>query len=500
MSMLWPLVSTCLSRGRDVAVVDDQRRYTYSQILGGSLFVAEAIDAATSRPHVGILLPTGGGFPIAQMACWFARRTAVPLNYLLSREEIQYIIADSDIDTIITVGPMLDLLGGESILPAGVKALKLENVDFTGIPPLRWPPLVQRDDLAVILYTSGTSGKPKGVMLTHGNLRSNVANSITHARMTSTDTFLGVLPQFHSFGMTALTLIPLALGAKVVYSARFIPKKIVGLIAEHRPRIIMAVPSMYAAMLAVKSATKEDFTSVRLAISGGEPLPAAVFEEFEARYDVRILEGYGLTETSPVTNWSLPTHWRRKAVGPAIPETDIIIVDDNNRPLPTNADGEILIDGPNIMKGYYKLPELTAQVFTEVELPTVGGGTTKRRFFRTGDIGKIDDDGFLYITGRKKEMLIIAGENVFPREIEEVLNRHPAVHDSAVIGMMDDLRGEVPIAFVELNEGVAFDEMDLRSWCRAGLAQFKVPREIRHLEKLPRNPTGKIMRRALKAM
>ena len=499
MSMLWPLVSTCLSRPGAVAVIDDQRSYTYAQILGGSLFLAEAIDAATSRPHVGILLPTGGGFPIAQMACWFARRTAVPLNYLLSREEIQYIIRDSDIDTVITAGPMLDFLGGESIIPPGVKTLKLENVDFTGFPPPRWPPIVDRDDLAVILYTSGTSGKPKGVMLTHGNLRSNVFNAIDHAGMTATDTFLGVLPQFHSFGMTALTLIPLALGAKVVYSARFVPKKIIGLIAEHRPRIVMAVPSMYGAMLAVKSATKEDFTSVRLSISGGEPLPAAVFEEFESRFAVKILEGYGLTETSPVTNWSLPTRWRRKAVGPAIPQTDIIIVDEQNRPLPANAEGEILIDGPNIMRGYYKLPELTAQVFTEVSLPNGDGGVVRRRFFRTGDIGKIDEDGFLYITGRKKEMLIIAGENVFPREIEEVLNRHPSIHDSAVVGMMDDLRGEVPIAFVELNEGAAFDEVDLRSWCRAGLAQFKVPREIRHLEKLPRNPTGKIMRRALKA-
>ena len=500
MSMLWPIVMTCLRQGKQLAVTDDQRKFTFGQLLGGSLFLADKIDGTTSRDHVGLLLPTSGMFSMALMATWFTGRAAVPLNYLLARDEIRYIIEDSDIDTIIAVKPMLDFIGGAQVVPPHIKVILIEDVDFTGIPPLRWPPLKSSDDLAVILYTSGTSGRPKGVMLSHGNLRTNVEGAIDHARLTGNDTFVGILPQFHSFGLTALTVLPLSIGCHVVYSARFTPKRIVNLIKEHKAAIFMAVPSMYAAMLAVKAAAAEDFASVRLAISGGEPLPAAVFDEFEERFKVRLLEGYGLTETAPVTTWSVPHLFRRKSVGTALPGVQVIIVDEHNRVLPANTDGEVLITGGNIMKGYYNLPEQTASVFIDLDVKNGDGEIVSRRFFRSGDIGRFDDDGFLYITGRKKEMLIIAGENVFPREIEEILNKHPAVRDSAVIGKMDDLRGELPIAFIELNEGVTFDETDLRTWCRDRLAGYKVPREITVLPALPRNPTGKIMRRQLKAM
>ncbi len=500
MSMLWPIILSCLRNRKRRAVTDDQRQFTYGKLLGGSLFLADKIDATTSRAHVGILLPTSGMFSMSLIATWLSGRTAVPLNYLLARDEIRYVIEDSDIDTIIAVKPMLDFIGGADLVPPHIKLILIEEVDFTGVPPLRWPPCKSADELAVILYTSGTSGRPKGVMLSHGNLRSNVEAAIEHASLTHADTFVGILPQFHSFGLTALTVLPLFLGAHVVYSARFIPKKIIGLIREHKAEIFMAVPSMYGAMLGVKSATKEDFASVRMAISGGEPLPAAVFDEFEERFNVRLLEGYGLTETAPVTTWSVPARFRRKAVGMALPGVTVIIVDDHDRLLGPNADGEVLIAGPHIMRGYYHLPEQTSAVFVDLQFPNGDGEPTTRRFFRSGDIGRLDDEGYLYITGRKKEMLIIAGENVFPREIEEVLNKHPAVRDSAVIGKMDDLRGELPIAFIELNEGETVSESDLRAWCRDQLAQFKVPREIKFLEALPRNPTGKIMRRQLKAL
>lgn len=499
MTMLWPILMRCLRSRKKLAVVDDQRSYSYGQVLGGSVFMAAQIDEATAKRHVGVMLPTSGAFPIALLGAWLAKKVVVPLNYLLSMDELRYVIEDSGIDTIVTAGPMLDFLGGADKLPQGVKLLRMEEVDFTGFPPLRWPPRYRNDDLAVILYTSGTSGRPKGVMLSHGNLRTNVDASIEHARITAADTFLGVLPQFHSFGLTALTLIPLRIGAKVVYSARFIPKRIVGLIKRHKPDIVMAVPSMYGALLSVKSAEPDDFASIRLAISGGEPLPDATFQAFKQRLSVHIYEGYGLTETSPVSNWSTPWQNRLHSVGPAIPGVEVIVVDENDRPLPPNKEGEILITGPNIMKGYYQLPDQTQQVFTEIEAANGRGGTVRKRFFRSGDIGRLDEDGYLYITGRKKEMLIIGGENVFPREIEEVLNRHESVKDSAVIGKMDDIRGEIPIAFIELKEEAEFDETALRKWCRDNLAQYKVPRDIRVVEELPRNPTGKIMRRSLKA-
>lgn len=498
MSALWPIVRTAISSPTRIAVIDDRRKYTFGQLLGGSFFVAEHLDARTQRKHVGILLPTSGAFPLALLGVWMTGRVAVPLNFLLAPEELTYVIHDSDIDTIITTRALLDFMGGPSRIPQGIRIEFIEDIDYHGMPPLRWPPLNAGDDLAVILYTSGTSGRPKGVMLTHRNLTSDVWAGVEHAQITRADTFLGVLPQFHSFGLTALTLIPLFVGSKVVYTARFVPKRIVELIREHRPDIVMAVPSMYGALLSVKDAGPADFASIRFAISGGEPLPAAVFDACLERFSLRLLEGYGLTETSPATNWCTPTKFKRTSVGTPLPGVTEIVVDEKDRPLPPNREGEILIAGPIIMKGYYKLPEQTKAVMVEIP-PDPRTGFPGFRGFRTGDYGRIDEEGFLYITGRKKEMLIIGGENVFPREIEEVLNKHPSVRDSAVIGKRDDLRGEVPVAFVEIEEGAAFDEGALRAWCRDALAGYKVPREIHQVQQLPRSPTGKILRRHLKA-
>lgn len=501
MGLLWPIMMQAVRNRHRIAVVDDQRQYTYGQLLGGSMFVAEQIEAVTSNRLVGILLPTSGAFPVALLGCWLANRVTVPLNYLLKPQELAYVIQDSGIDTILTTGVMLDFIRNADTdpIPPNVQVLPLEDMDLTGWPPLRWPAVSASDDLAVILYTSGTSGRPKGVMLTHGNLHSNVEAAIEHAGLDAADTFLGVLPQFHSFGFTALTLLPLCLGSKVVYHARFMPRKIISLIREHQPGIFMAIPSMYVAMLSVKDAQPNDFTSIRLAISGGEPLPNTIYDTYMKRFQLRILEGYGLTETAPITNWCTANRHRLHSVGPAIPGVEIRIIDEQNRQLPANTEGEILIAGPNIMKGYYHLPKQTAEVFVNLTSLKENGGSQTKYFFRSGDIGKLDEDGFLYITGRKKEMLIVGGENIFPREIEEVLNKHESVAASAVIGKTDGVRGEVPIAFVELNEGAAFDDADLRTWCRQSLAGYKVPREIRPINQLPRNPTGKILRRELNA-
>ncbi len=496
MSLLRPILARAIKQPLSIAITDDQRAYTYAKLAGGACFVAREIKQATDAKHVGILLPTSGAFPVTFLGAWLAGKVPVPLNYLLNKDELEYVIRDSDIDTIITSSKMLDFLGGPDVIPDGIKILELEKVSFKGIPPLRFPPNPSDDELAVLLYTSGTSGKPKGVMLSHGNLQSNVLAAVEHAGLTHADTFLGVLPQFHSFGLTVLTLLPLYIGARVVYTARFVPRKIIGLIEKHHPDVFIAVPSMYGALLSVKSASPDSFKSIRLAVCGAEPLSDAIYEAFKDRFNVNLLEGYGLTETSPGCNWSTPDRNKRYSVGPALPGVGNFILDEQNNLLPPNQDGEIILTGPNLMKGYYKLDDKTAEVITEITPP---GTSQPVRAFRTGDIGKVDEDGFLYITGRKKEMLIVGGENVFPREIEEVLNTHPSVAASAVIGKQDDMRGEVPIAFVELNEDSEFDEPSIRNHCRDNLAQFKVPKEVHRLDTLPRNPTGKIMRRELKA-
>lgn len=471
------------SPGR-IAVVDDQRSWPYIHLLGGALHLAEKLEATTGRQNIGLLLPTSGAFSMSLLAAWMLGRTAVPINYLLSPRERQYIVDDSEIDTVITAGPMLEFLGER---PGNVKLLELDHFKIEGPPPLRWFPKRADTEAAVILYTSGTSGKPKGVMLTHGNVASNAWNSVAHVNFSQTDTFLGVLPQFHSFGLMGLTLIPMAVGSTVVYTARFVPRKVWELVRKHKPQIFMGVPSMYNALLTVKEATAEDFACLRMAVSGGEPLPRSVYDRFLERFGVRIGEGYGLTETSPIVSLNVPGRSRVGSVGQLIPECDVKIAGEQGQPLGPDEQGEVLIAGPNIMAGYFKLPEMTSEVMTH------------DGYFRSGDWGKLDQEGYLYITGRKKEMLIIAGENVFPREIEEVLNQHPSVKASAVIGVNDGVRGELPLAFVELNEGASFDESALRRFCRDHLAGFKVPREIRVIDQLPRNPTGKIMRRQLSA-
>ena len=485
-----------------VAAIDDQRSWRGIDLIVGAWHLAKHIERTTTRTHLGVMLPTSGLFPMTLIAGWMLGRTVVPLNYLLKREELEYVIIDAELDAVVTVQPMLAMFGE---MPPHIKTIKLEELKFKGFPPIRLPKKRPDDFVAVLLYTSGTSGKPKGVMLTAGNIASNIKQCMEWVGFTHNDVVLGVMPQFHSFGLTGLTILPLCAGAKVVFTARFAVKKILDLMQTHKPTAFIAIPSMYNALLASKSATPEHFKSLKYTVSGGEPLPEAVFDGYRERFGVTINEGYGLTETSPVTNWCRPHEFRRRSVGKPLPRVEEIIVGPNEEIIARatsegldkgikasrhqgNEDGEIRIKGPNVMKGYYKLPELTAQVFDA------------NGYFKTGDMGRFDDDGHLYITGRIKEMLIIGGENVFPREIEDVLDTHPSVHASAVIGIMDESRGEVPIAFVELIEGATFDERELRSYCRDRLAQFKVPRDIRQIDQLPRNPTGKIMRRELKAL
>lgn len=482
MRVFRPILRNLLLHPFRIVAIDDQRQWKGFELLLGGLHLARAIRKSTDRPHVGVILPTSGLFPMALVATWMLGRTIVPLNYLLKREELDYVIENAELDCVVTVTPMLEHFGK---MPEGVKELRLDRMKFKGLPRPMWPRRRPDEFIAVLLYTSGTSGKPKGVMLTSTNLATNAKQCVEWANFTRHDTLLGVLPQFHSFGLTVLTLLPLAVGCRVIYTARFLPKKLLDLMREHRPTAFIAIPSMYNALLGAKSAEPDHFSSLRYVVSGGEPLAESVAKGFKERFNVTINEGYGLTETGPVTNWCRPQEHMPRSVGKPLPGVEEKIVDPEGRRLGPNEDGEICIRGANIMKGYFKLLEETQKVFDD------------EGFFRTGDMGRFDDDGHLYITGRIKEMLIIGGENVFPREIEEVLNNHPSVHASAVIGLQDESRGEVALAFVELEEGAEFDETALRAHCRKQLAQYKVPRDIRMIRELPRNPTGKIMRREL---
>ena len=489
-----PILARLLKNPGRIAVVDDRRSYKAYEILAASFHAASVIKKACKTPNVGLLIPTSGAFPITALGAWSVGKTIVPLNYLLKPAELQYVIDDCETDTIVASKLMLDFLGEK---PKVKNLILLEDIDFKKPPIPRWPAGAADNDTAALVYTSGTSGKPKGVMLSHRAIRENACQGVNHFNFRSgEDVMCGVLPQFHSYGLTQLTITPLLHGMKVVYTARFVPKKVMSLVQEHGATILVGIPTMYNALARLKGGGPETVKTLRLAVSGSEPLPQAVFDLFESKYGMPIVEGYGMTEMSPATHASLPETNKRGTVGAPLPKIEQRIIDPaTERELPPNQDGEVRLKGPNLMTGYFKLDEQTKAAIDD------------EGFYRTGDMGRIDDDGMLSITGRIKEMMIIGGENVFPREIEEVLNRHPSINASGVIGQQDDMRGEVPVAFVELcpelkeAEGdEAFDERALIAYCREHLAGYKCPRSIFLLDELPRNPTGKILRKELKPL
>ncbi len=494
MSLHWPILRRLLSHPLSTVAIDDFKTWKGLELVIAASHIADAVEDRCKTETLGIMLPTSGLAPAAMLAGWMLGKTVVPLNFLLRREELQHVVRDCGTDTVVTVQPMLDYVATGGKVPTGVEYLKIEDLNMKRVPRPRWPSLrgVGGSDIepAVILYTSATSGKPKGVVLTHRNLSANIAQCVEWADFTAKDTLVGVLPQCHSFGLTVLTLLPLTVGCRVIYSAKFIPAQVIRLIREHRPSLFVAIPTMYGALLSVKSARPDDFESIKFLVSGGEPLPEAIASRFEERFHKHIAEGYGLTETAPVTNWRRPHEDRPFSVGRPLPGVRQRIVetlpDGSERELPVGMDGEVRMKGPNIFGRYLNLPDETAAAFD-----TDG-------WFRTGDMGRFDEDGYLYITGRIKEMLIVGGENVFPREIEEALNLHPSVAMSGVIGMKDDARGEVPVAFVQLHEGAEATEKELRQWCRERIANYKVPASVRFMDELPKGPTGKVLRRALK--
>jgi long-chain acyl-CoA synthetase len=463
------------------ALIDEDRSWTFGDLAEESDAIATLLREKVSGDTVGVLLLNSPRYVTTLLGVWKAGKTPVPLNYLLPPQELAYIIRDSGMSALVTsqffaqaVAAIKPLFGDKGVI------LMADAPDFP--PKSAKPPEASYRDPALYLYTSGTTGKPKGVVLTHRNLSANVESCQQAGGFDHRDSFLCLLPFFHTYAITGTILLPLLNGSRMVLVDRFQPLKVMKLIEDHAISVFLAIPSMYR----VLAHTEGDFDldSVRFPISGGEPLPVAVAEAFEKRFGVPIFEGYGQTEASPVISLNVPSGRKTGTVGRALPGVEVAIWDEQKNPVGVDVIGEIVVRAPSVMEGYYNLPEETSKTIT-------------REWLHTGDLGKMDAEGFVTITGRKKDLIISAGENIYPREIEEVLAQHPKVKEVAVIGVKDEVRGEVPKAFVIARDGMTVDEKELRHFCRENLAGYKVPRHFAIVPDLPRTPTGKILKRML---
>lgn len=482
------------------AIVFRDRRLAYQELdaLAGAAagLLRELGIGAGNR--VLLMSPNVPEFGVGYLGILMAGATVVPLNPLLKAEEVRYILEDSGAAAMIGLETSLPLLraaraglGRDCPIvsldgPAAgvVGAVSFPGAARRGLPSPAPPAAV--DEVAVCLYTSGTTGRPKGALLTHANLIANVQSFRMVLHVSEDDVFLAALPLFHAYGATVLFLEPLSIGATVVMEPRFAPDVVLRAMAQHRVTLFAGVPSMYA-VLAANPRPAGDCSSLRLCISGGAPLPVAVAEAFEAKYGVPIYEGYGPTECAPVLTVNPPFGMRKLgSVGPPIPQVELRIVDDRGNPLPPGEVGEIVARGPNVMRGYLNRPAETAAVLRD-------------GWYHTGDLGRADEDGYYYIVDRKTDLILVGGLNVYPREVELVLSGHPAVAEAAVVGVPDPIRGEAPKAFVILRNGERVSPQDLLQWCRQRLANYKVPRSVAVVDDLPRTVTGKILKTAIRA-
>jgi long-chain acyl-CoA synthetase len=456
--------------------------------------------------HVALMLPNVPQFTIAYFGAHYAANPVVPLNVLLTADEIAYHLEDSDAAALVVWEDFYEAARAGFDRVAGCKHLlvvKKDRADVTapagalsflatvmGADPVTDLPDTMADDTAVILYTSGTTGKPKGAELTHFNLLYNAEFTVRQPLPfpVAEVVVLVVLPLFHSFGQTVLQNTTLMAGGTLVLLPRFEPATAAELIAKHKVSFFAGVPTMYFALLHHPDVKPDQLATLGHCVSGGAAMPVDVLHSFDQRFQVNILEGYGLSETSPVASFN-PTDRVKKpgSIGPPIWGVEMKLIDDAGKTIDAiDTPGEICIKGHNVMKGYYKRPEATAEAICD-------------GWFKTGDIATRDADGYYFIVDRKKDMIIRGGFNVYPREIEEVLYAHDAIAEAAVIGIPHVSHGEEVKAIVVCKPGKSVTEADLIAYCKQHLAAYKYPRVVEIRAELPKGPTGKILKRALRA-
>ncbi len=465
----------------------DGRKFTYSEFdkavnRTANLLVSRGIEKGDV---VSLLMPNSAEYIIAYFACWKIGAIAGPINSLLKPEEIEWVIGNSESSLLITgttFGETIaDIIRPETIFFDDVHTIsEISSKDHSLVE-------LGPDDEAIIIYTSGTTGKPKGCLLTHGNLIANAKQIAEWLGFGPDDRLLTVMPLFHMNAVSVTTLSALYAGSSTVVSPKFSASRFWDIIEKYQITSFGSVATMLSMLLQSPKSEIQSPKSLRFAMCGSAPFPAQVLRTFEETFGVLVIEGYGLSESTCRSTFNPPNEARRpgscgKPIG-----NEMAVFDENDQPLPEGELGEIVLRGPNIFKSYFKNPEATEKAFAN-------------GWFHTGDIGYRDADGFFYIADRKSDMIIRGGENIYPREVDDLLYKHPAVEHVAVIGVPDELYGEEVAAFVVLKDGAAATESDIIDFCKLHLADFKCPKSVQFVGDIPIGPTGKLLKRKLSSL
>mgnify|MGYP006273586545 FL=1 len=503
--------STVKEHPAETAVWYDGTDISYRELWGQiGAFASGLADAGIEAGgRVGIYLPNLPQFVIGFHGTLRAGGVVVPMNPQYKSREIEHMLTDSGAEVVVTLPDLAEHVAAvredtdvHTVVTIG-EAVEgtVSFEEFVGDPAFE-PVDRAADDIACQPYTSGTTGKPKGVLLTHDNLASNaeMSASLVPGGISTDDKQLGVLPLFHIYGMTVVMNATLFDGGAYYPLPAWDAQQAFDLIESQQLTLMHGVPAMYNDVINQPDAAERDLSSLRLCGVGGSGIPVEVLRRFEELFDVKIYEGYGLTETSPVTHFNTPEKGRRVgSIGKTLPGVSAMIVDDEFEEVapvdegPVDEDevelddvtGEVVVSGPNVMKGYHNRPEANEEVFTEWD---------GKRWFHTGDIGYHDADGYFYIVDREKHMINTAGYNVYPREVEELLFAHEAVADAAVVGIPDERRGETVKAFVVPVPDADVTPEEIKQFCLDNLAEYKHPREVEFVEELPRTTTGKVQK------